>query len=90
MMEIWRGRALWRGYIHPHPHPIPNWKNRGFSIPIPIPIPSQCGNFPSKRRRVRIILTGTDLFAISIENHKTRTKINTLYYLLFIRLSDIY
>jgi len=54
MMEIWRGRALWRGYIHPHPHPIPNWKNRGFSIPIPIPIPSQCGNFPSKRRRVRI------------------------------------
>ena len=19
-IEIWRGRVLWRGYIHPHPH----------------------------------------------------------------------
>jgi len=47
----------------PIPIPIPNWKSRGF--PIPIPIPSQCGDFPSKRGRVRAIPTGTGLFAIS-------------------------
>jgi len=23
-MEIWRGRVLWRVYIHPHPHPHPH------------------------------------------------------------------
>jgi len=21
MMKIWRGRVLWRGYVHPHNHP---------------------------------------------------------------------
>jgi len=47
----------------PIPNPIPNWKSRRF--PIPIPIPSQCGNFPSKRRRIRTIPTRTSLFAIS-------------------------
>ena len=48
-MEIWRGRVLWRGYVHPHTHPpYPTEKvSRGF--PIPIPIPSQCGDSPSKR-----------------------------------------
>jgi len=48
---------------YPSPSPISNWKSRGF--PISIPIPSQCGNFPSKRGRVRAISTGTSLFAIS-------------------------
>jgi len=56
-MEIWRGRVLWRGYVHPHTQ----LKKSGFSIPIP----SQCGDSPSKRERVRAIPTGTGLFAIS-------------------------
>jgi len=46
-----------------------------FSHPIekvgktPIPILSQCGDFPSKRGRVREIHMGTDLFVISSDNH---------------------
>ena len=50
--------------ICPSPyHPHIQLKKSG--ILIPIPIPSQCGDSPSKRERVRTILTGTDLFAIS-------------------------
>jgi len=58
-MEIWRGRVLWRGYIHPHPHPHTQLKKLG------IPYTSQCGDSPSKRGRVRTILMGTSLFVIS-------------------------
>jgi len=29
MTEIWRGRVLWRGYIHPHNHPHTQLKKSG-------------------------------------------------------------
>jgi len=52
------------GYIYiPISIPIPSWKFR--VLPIPIPIPNQSGDSPSKRGRVRVIPTGTGLFAIS-------------------------
>jgi len=54
MTEIWRGRVLWRGYVHPHNHPHTQLKKSRF----PLPIPSQCGDFPSKQGRVRAIPTG--------------------------------
>ena len=28
-MEIWRGRVLWRGYVHPHTHPHTQLKKSG-------------------------------------------------------------
>ena len=28
-MKIWRGRVLWRGYIHPHLHPHTQLKKSG-------------------------------------------------------------
>jgi len=27
--EIWRGRVLWRGYVHPHTHPHTQLKKSG-------------------------------------------------------------
>jgi len=58
-MEIWRGRVLWRGYIHPHPHPHTQLKKSG------IPHTQSMRDSPSKRERVRTIPMGTGLFAIS-------------------------
>jgi len=31
MMEIWRGRVLWQGYIHPHTH-THTQSMRGFPV----------------------------------------------------------
>jgi len=28
-MELWWGRVLWQGYIHPHPHPHTQLKKSG-------------------------------------------------------------
>jgi len=28
-MEIWQGRVLWRGYVHPHTHPHIQLKKLG-------------------------------------------------------------
>jgi len=39
-------------------------KSQRFSTPIHIPILDQCGNFPSKWRRVRSIARKTYLFTI--------------------------
>ena len=55
--------GIMAGICTSHTHPHTQLKKSGF--PIPIPIPSQCGDSPSKRRRVRAIPTGTGLFAIS-------------------------
>jgi len=63
MIEIWRGRVLWRGYIHPHPHPHTQLKKSG--IPHTHTHTQSMRGFPSKRGRVRAIPTGTGLFAIS-------------------------
>jgi len=65
-MRIWRGRVLWRGFIHLHPHSHTQLKKSG------ILIPSQCGDFPSKWGRVRTIPTGTGLFAISNQKISVR------------------
>jgi len=29
MIEIWQGRILWRGYVHPHNHPHTQLKKWG-------------------------------------------------------------
>jgi len=59
-MEIWRGRVLWRGYVHPHTQ----LKKLG----ILHTHTQSMRRFPSKRERVRTIPTRTDLFAISMWN----------------------
>jgi len=43
-MEIWRGRVLWRGYIHPHPHPHTQSKKSG----IPYTHTQSMRGFPVK------------------------------------------
>ena len=63
-MEIWRGRVLWRGYVHPPTHPHTQLKKSG--IPHTHTHTQSMQGFPSKRGRVRAIPTETDLFAISI------------------------
>jgi len=72
MMEIWQGRVLWWGYVHPHLHPHTKLKNQGF--PIPIPIPSQCRDSPSKRGQGQTIPKGTSLFAISKNSKLSRVE----------------
>jgi len=37
-MKIWRGRVLWRGYIHPIPIPYPNEKIGDSPYPYPYPV----------------------------------------------------
>jgi len=32
-MEIWRGRVLWRVYVHPHTHPHPHTQLKKSGIP---------------------------------------------------------
>jgi len=48
-MEIWRGRVLWRGYVHPYTHPHTQSKKSGI---FHTHIQSMRG-FPSKWGRVR-------------------------------------
>jgi len=50
------GTGTRRMYVHPHTQ----LKSRGFSLPIFIL--SQCRDFLSKQRRVRVIPTRTSLF----------------------------
>ena len=47
-MEIWRGRVLWRGYIHPHPHPHTQLKKSG--IPHTHTHTQSMRGFPVKTR----------------------------------------
>jgi len=48
-MNIWRGRVLWRGYIHPHPHPDTQLKKSG--------IPRQNGDGFGQYERGRVYLS---------------------------------
>jgi len=61
-MKIWRGRVLWREYVHPHTHPHTQLKKSGF--PIPIHTQSMRG-FPVKTGTGLDNTHGTSLFAIS-------------------------
>jgi len=60
-MEIWRGRILWRVYVHPHTHPHIQLKKSE----IPHTHTQSMRRFPSKQGQVRAITRGTGLFAIS-------------------------
>jgi len=60
-MRIWRGRVLWRGYIHPHPHPHTQLKKSG--------IPRQNGNGFGQYPRGQVCLPS--LITIVIIEHKT-------------------
>jgi len=53
--DIWWGRILWRGYVHPHNHPYPieKIKDSPYSYSIPKLIPSQCENFHQDRDGLR-------------------------------------
>jgi len=62
-MEIWRGRVLWRGYIHSHPHPHTQLTKSG--IPHTHTYTQSMRGFPVKIGRVRAIPMGMGLFAIS-------------------------
>jgi len=55
-MEIWRGRVLWRVYVHPHTHPHTQLKKSG--------IPHT--HTHTQSMWVRTIPTGMGLFTISI------------------------
>jgi len=43
-MEIWRGRVLFRGYVHPHTHPHPPYPTEKVGdSPYPYPYPVNAG-----------------------------------------------
>jgi len=63
-MKIWRGRVLWRGYIHPYPHPHTQLKKSG----IPHTHTQSMRGFPVKTG-TGSDNTGTSLFAISRNSH---------------------
>jgi len=44
-MEIWRGRVLWRGYIHPLPHPHPHTQlKKSGNFPYPYSVNAMTGS----------------------------------------------
>jgi len=62
-MQIWRGRVLWRGYVHPHTHPHTQLKKSG--IPHTHTHTQSMRGFPVKTGTGSGNTHGTSLFAIS-------------------------
>jgi len=62
-MKIWRGRVLWRVYVHPHTHPHTQLKKSG--IPHTHTHTQSMREFPIKTGTGSDNTTETDLFAIS-------------------------
>jgi len=67
-MEIWRGRVLWWGYVHPHTHPHTQLKKSGI---LHTHTQSMRG-FPVKPRTDSGNTYGTGLFAISKRKYNKR------------------
>jgi len=49
-MEIWRGRVLWREYVHPHTHPHPHTHTQRKKSGIPHTHTQSMWGFPIKTR----------------------------------------
>jgi len=69
---------------YPSPYPIEKFGDS----PYPIPIPSQCGDSPSKQRRVRAIPTRTSLLVIS-SNRGIVVKFENFLTFLYLRTTNV-